>query len=55
MELHLMADGVLVFYVAMLFETKKRQDERISKVHPISPPHDDVVVFETVRAGGGHS
>lgn len=55
-ELHLIADGVVLFYVAMLFETKKRQDERISKVRTISAPQDDgVVVFETAGAGGGHS
>lgn len=52
-EAHLMADGILVFYVAMLFETKRRQDERSSKVHRIPAPEaDDVIVFGSARAGG---
>lgn len=52
LELHLMADGVLVFYVAMLMETKRRHDERATKVLRIPQPQsDDVIVFESVRAG----
>ena len=51
-ELHLMADGILVFYVAMLIEAKRRQDERATKVLRIpEPQQDDVIVFESVRAG----
>lgn len=54
LELHLIADGILVFYVAMLFETKKRQDERAAKVHHIAAPAEpDVIVLDDARVGGG--
>ncbi len=53
-ELHLIVDGVLVFYVAMLFETKRRQDERLTKVRRMpARESDDVIVFDSARAGGG--
>jgi hypothetical protein len=36
-EIQLLADGVLLFYVAILFETKRRADERAEKVRPLRP------------------
>lgn len=61
LEMHLVADGILVFYVAMLYETKRRQAERSEKVRTIVLPEDHAAreqearVFEPLRAGGGHS
>ncbi len=53
LEVHLIADGVLVFYIAMLYETKRRQVERSTKVHVIGPPdQQDVRVLQPARAGG---
>jgi hypothetical protein len=34
-EIHLLADGALLGYVAVLFETKRRADERAKKVRPL--------------------
>ena len=55
-ELHLIADGILIFYVAMLFETKRRRQERSEKVIRLDEDReDDFRVIEPVRAGGHRS
>ena len=55
-ELHLIADGVLVFYIALLFETKRRRDERETKVvHLDDERVDDFRVLDPVEVGGRHS
>ncbi|MEA2434853.1 MAG: hypothetical protein QOG54_2310 [Actinomycetota bacterium] len=42
LEVHLLADGCLLFYVAILFETKRRADERTEKVRPLRPVRHSV-------------
>ena len=51
LEIHLLADGMLVFYAAFLFETKQRRAERSVKVRRIGA-RDERPVPERVRAGG---
>ena len=54
-ELHLIADGMLVFYVALLFETKRRRDERETKVvHLDDERVEDFRVLDPVEVGGQH-
>ncbi|MDP9069361.1 MAG: hypothetical protein M3N53_13590 [Actinomycetota bacterium] len=54
-DLHLMIDGILVFYVAMLFELKRRRDERFEKVRPLSPVvWNEPRAVRSAGAGGGH-
>lgn len=56
LEINLMLDGVLLFYVALLHETKRRRDERFSKVRTLQPAvSDDVQVLPSISAGGEHS
>lgn len=52
-ELQLIADGVLVFYVALLFETKRRRDERETKVVRLDDERaEDFRVLDPVEVGG---
>ena len=52
LEIHLMIDGVLLFYVAMLHEVKRRRDEKLMKVRTLEPARsDDVQILEPVSAG----
>lgn len=53
LDIHLMIDGALVFYVALLFEIKRRRDERFAKVRPLSAARRDDARVGSVRAGGG--
>ncbi len=53
-DIHLMIDGALVFYVALLFEIKRRRDERFAKVRPLSAVRRDDSGAGSQRAGGGH-
>jgi hypothetical protein len=56
LEIHLMLDGALLFYVALLHETKRRRDERFAKVRSIERPlSDDAQVLSPVSVGGEHS
>ena len=52
LEIHLLADGILVFYAAVLFETKRRRDERSAKVRRIGGSQAERGVPERIRAGG---
>lgn len=53
LEIHLMLDGALLFYVALLHETKRRRDERHAKVRTLErPAAADVQVVGSVSAGG---
>lgn len=55
-ELHLIADGMLIFYVALLFETKRRRDERLTKVVRLDDERvEDFRVLDPVEVGGHHS
>ena len=52
LELQLIADGALIFYVAMLFETKRRRDERRSKVLVLDEGRaDDLRILDPVAEG----
>lgn len=52
LEIHLMLDGVLLFYVAMLHEVKRRRDEKLLKVRTLQrEPSEDVQILESVSAG----
>ncbi len=52
-ELHLIADGILIFYVAMLFESKRRRDERTTKVRNLQDQRpEDLRILDHVEAGG---
>ena len=51
LEIHLLADGILVFYAAFLFETKRRRDERSAKVRTIGRSRGDREAPERLRAG----
>jgi hypothetical protein len=52
LEIHLMLDGVLLFYVAMLHEVKRRRDEKLTKVRTLQrAPSEDVQILEPVSAG----
>jgi hypothetical protein len=51
-EIHLVADAVLVFYIALISETKRRRNERATKVRRL-PPRDEPAYLETAHAGGG--
>lgn len=56
LELHLIADGALVFYVALLFESKRRRDERATKVIKLDDEGlDDFRVMDPVEVGGRRS
>ena len=56
LEIHLMLDGALLFYVALLHETKRRREERLTKVRTLAPaPSDDVQIIEPVSIGGERS
>jgi uncharacterized membrane protein YfcA len=53
-EIHLMADAALAFYVALLLEVKRRSNERSRKVRPISreaPVAETVSFYEPIQAG----
>lgn len=53
LEIHLMLDGALLFYVALLHETKRRREERLVKVRAFERPAlADVQVLDQVTAGG---
>jgi hypothetical protein len=53
-EIHLVADAVLVFYIALVSETKRRRTERATKVRRLSPRRDEQTAYlETAHAGGG--
>jgi hypothetical protein len=52
-EIHLLADGCLLFYVAILFETKRRSDERAEKVRPLRQAPAEPRERWLVSAGGG--
>ena len=52
LEIHLLADGILVFYAAFLFETKRRRDERSAKVRRIGGSPAGRGAPERIRAGG---
>lgn len=55
-ELHLIADGMLIFYVAMLFESKRRRDERATKVLRLDEQRpDELRILDPVQAGGHRS
>lgn len=55
-EVHLIADAVLIFYAALLFETKRRRDERATKVVRLDEERpEDFRVLEPVEVGGRHS
>ena len=56
LEIHLMLDGALLFYVALLHETKRRREEVLRKVRTLEPaPSDDVQVLGPVSMGGERS
>lgn len=56
LEIHLMLDGALLFYVALLHETKRRRDERFTKVRTLEPAATgDVHVVGPATAGGRRS
>lgn len=51
-----MADGALLFYVALLHETKRRREERLTKVRTLAPPaSDETDVAGPVSMGGERS
>ena len=52
LEIHLLADGILVFYAAFLFETKRRRDERTAKVRRIGRSRAERGMPERIHAGG---
>ena len=54
LEIHLLADGLLVFYAAFLYETKRRRDERVAKVRRIESRGREPLehVEPQLRAGG---
>lgn len=52
LEINLLADGILVFYAAFLFETKRRRDERVAKVRTIKRSRAERETSERLRAGG---
>jgi hypothetical protein len=55
LEVHLIFDGVLLFYVALLHESKRRRDERVHKVRRLAPRSDeDVRLAGPMSAGGEH-
>ena len=51
-EIHLVADAVLVFYVALISETNRRRGERAAKVRRL-PQREEPTYLETAHAGGG--
>ncbi|MGH2807878.1 MAG: hypothetical protein ACRDKT_11460 [Actinomycetota bacterium] len=52
-EIHLVADAVLVFYFALVSETKRRRSERATKVRRLPPRRDEQAAYlETAHAGG---
>ena len=56
LEIHLMLDGALLFYVALLHETKRRREERRVKVRTLErPAARDVQVLDPLTAGGERS
>ena len=56
LEIQLMLDGALLFYVALLHETKRRREERVNKVRTLEPPaSDDVQIIGPVSVGGERS
>ena len=55
LEIHLMIDGALLFYVALLHETKRRREERLTKVRTLQPASDDVQIIGAVSVGGERS
>jgi hypothetical protein len=52
-EIHLVSDAVLVFYIALISETKRRRNERSTKVRRLPIPRDEPAYLETAHAGGG--
>ena len=53
-EIHLVTDAVLVFYIALISETKRRRNERTAKVRPLPPRREEATAYlETAHAGGG--
>ncbi len=52
-EIHLLADALLIFYLALLFEMKRRREERVAKVRPIAPRSTATSSLDSLRAGGG--
>ncbi len=56
LEIHLMADGALLFYVALLHEAKRRREEKLTKVRTLAPPaSDEMDVAGSVSMGGERS
>lgn len=56
LEIHLMLDGALLFYVALLHETKRRREERLTKVRTLDPVgSDDLQILGPVSMGGERS
>jgi hypothetical protein len=52
-EIHLVSDAVLVFYIALISESKRRRNERSTKVRRLPARHDEPAYLETAHAGGG--
>lgn len=55
-EIHLVADAGVAFYVALLLDAKRRRDERTSKVRRLQRPAPaEVSLYEAMEAGGRNS
>ena len=53
-EVHLVIDAALAFYVALLMELKRRRDEKAAKVRPLVPnqAREQLFTYEPLEAGG---